>query len=617
MIKKKKGIVIRLIAFALALVLTATPILTTVQEVNALVLWNQASKEQKAVANFMYSYLTSKKGLSNQVALGIIANASRETGWNPDADDLDNCYGVFSWINGRAKGVKKAQKGKKGDNKLKAQLDYAIDEADKDTPWKSNSSNPGNIDTTEKKNKVHLKKIKSYDEFKKVSGYEAATLWCVCWERSADMYSDCKKNIECYDTIAGKITGSSTSVEGTGGLSTVTPEDFTIIGDSRVVGLVNTVDSVKSSTGGQIAHVGTNVSFLQKIIKNELKDCGGCIGNASDTSNHVGGYKLETSQVIIWMGTNDLVNIDKGSSQAYDGKMNNLLKNYQTCVKQLQQAGKQVTWVSCGNVWEGGSLAKNGKLKNTCIKRFNNKMRAWCESNDTTYVAINGVPELKSKKNKLSGDKKSDGVHYTGDVYSKVWDKVSAAEQKIIADSVESASSSSESGGENAGTVKTIGALDEEYFGVYGTQLKENAISLPNADMLTVNEKKQLATWGNNIETTDEHYISFFRRVVSFVGIMITVYCLFIYLAYWLDRVNNFFDISLLNMLTLGNLELSPDEKQSTFEPTTQGRKLVNHKDVIKIVFIGCTVGVLLISGWIYKWIGMVMGLIKRLMGTL
>lgn len=617
---RRTNIKVRVISFLMALFITLSLIApisdVSYTEVDAGTVWGSMTPKAQKTANFCYSYLTSKHKLRSETALALLANMDRETDFDYTKSDRATCYGIFSSTGNRADKMADAQKGKKGDEMIKAQIDVAIQEA-KDLSWKTYCEDKycGNLNTKARKNKVHFKETKSWRAFKKLSGHQASTMWMNCWERPdpGRRFEFAKENLKYYDSMVGKVKGSTSADAGSSsGLSQITMSDFTFIGDSRTVGMFRSVKDAKDSQCKRISHIGVGSSFLNKIIENKLKTCDDCGGN-SGTSNHEGDYKLSTDCVVIWLGVNDLVNKHKaGSSEAVTKSIQAVAKKYQKSIAKLQESGKTVVWVACGNVWEGGSGAKS--IRNSSIKTFNNAMKKYCDDNGVTYVKVNNITALKDKKSDLSGGKNSDGVHYTAKVYEEVWKRVQEAQQQIIEENASQGNDGEVDGSNQSGTVKVTGALDEEYFGVYGTHLKENSIALPNADMLTVNEQKQIATWGNNIGTLDESYIGFMRRVISFLGIMFTIYCLFIYLAYWLDRVNTFFDISFLSMLTLGNLELSPDEKQSTFNPANEGKKIVNHKDVIKIVVIGCIVGVLLISGWVYKGVALVLDLIEKIL---
>ena len=109
--------------------------------------------------------------------------------------------------------------------------------------------------------------------------------------------------------------------------------------------------------------------------------------------------------------------------------------------------------------------------------------------------------------------------------------------------------------------------------------------------------------WSENIKNNSRGTIGFFRTLTAFLGIMITIYSLLLYMCYWLDRSNNIVDVSTLRILTFNQIQISPDDN-STFNPNQQGTKYIIHKDIILIVIIGCTIGVLIMTGKIYSIVG-------------
>lgn len=144
---------------------------------------------------------------------------------------------------------------------------------------------------------------------------------------------------------------------------------------------------------------------------------------------------------------------------------------------------------------------------------------------------------------------------------------------------------------------------NEEYFTEQGETWGYNLLSMAKSDMLTVNEQKQIARWSENIKNNSTGVVGLLRTATAFFGILVTIYSLLIYFCYWLDRSNNIVDIRTMKILTFNQLELSPDDT-SSFNSKNNGIKYVTHRDVILIVIIGCTLGVLIITGQIYNIVG-------------
>lgn len=145
--------------------------------------------------------------------------------------------------------------------------------------------------------------------------------------------------------------------------------------------------------------------------------------------------------------------------------------------------------------------------------------------------------------------------------------------------------------------------LKSEYNEEWGTYARINTslIELPDGSGLSGSEREQLYAWKEVIESEDDFaIISFLRTCVAFIGILLVIYSTLIYLAYWVDRVNNFIEFSCLNALTMGRLVISPDDSISTFKSSSKKVKSVVHRDIIFVSLAGITLGIILLSGRIY-----------------
>lgn len=145
--------------------------------------------------------------------------------------------------------------------------------------------------------------------------------------------------------------------------------------------------------------------------------------------------------------------------------------------------------------------------------------------------------------------------------------------------------------------------LKSEYNDEWGTyaRISTSLIELPDGSGLSGSERGQLYAWKEVIESEDDFaIISFLRTCVAFIGILLVIYSTLIYLAYWVDRINNFIEFSCLNALTMGRLVISPDDSISTFKSSSKKVKSVVHRDIIFVSLAGITLGVILLSGRIY-----------------
>lgn len=172
---------------------------------------------------------------------------------------------------------------------------------------------------------------------------------------------------------------------------------------------------------------------------------------------------------------------------------------------------------------------------------------------------------------------------------------------------------------ENAdGTLTVNGFWDEDAF--VPARWTDEPVGFPTFEDLDATDRSTLREWTDDLDnrSTDTTF-SITRAIVAFVGIVVTVYSVLVYVAFQFDRNQNFVDIELLSILTLGRLRVSPDDERSTYGVKSDSReldtggKVVVHKDIIIVSLLGLTVGVLLLSGKIYSLISWGLLQLKKL----
>ena len=156
------------------------------------------------------------------------------------------------------------------------------------------------------------------------------------------------------------------------------------------------------------------------------------------------------------------------------------------------------------------------------------------------------------------------------------------------------------SGGGVTGSTNNAGALDEGHFIATERPLHEKEVKFADGSDLTYDEKKNLEMLK---EVNDRSFltkaISFLRALVSFIGVLIVVYCIFFYLLYWFDRVNSLTDFSILKVYSFGRLQTSMDD-ESSFGTNIEGTKEINHSDAVRISVIGLMLGMFLLTGRLF-----------------
>lgn len=88
------------------------------------------------------------------------------------------------------------------------------------------------------------------------------------------------------------------------------------------------------------------------------------------------------------------------------------------------------------------------------------------------------------------------------------------------------------------------------------------------------------------------------------MGIWFIAWGSFFYLGYWFDRINPIIPIRVVSFLSLGRLEVAPDEDECTYKLSGAGKgglKTINHWVAVEISLTAIGFGTLLVSGWAYS----------------
>lgn len=155
-----------------------------------------------------------------------------------------------------------------------------------------------------------------------------------------------------------------------------------------------------------------------------------------------------------------------------------------------------------------------------------------------------------------------------------------------------------------------------------GAELNVDAQLLRNAVRESLSQKDlyNLANWERNVEydQTDSKLIVLGRRILIALGIIFEVWGMLIYLAYWFDRLNNFIQIDLLNILTLGKLRIADSDTEVTFslrDNSTRSRvKTVNHRAVLFIAITAIAFGTLIVTGTLFRLLFGVVAFVRKLL---
>lgn len=136
--------------------------------------------------------------------------------------------------------------------------------------------------------------------------------------------------------------------------------------------------------------------------------------------------------------------------------------------------------------------------------------------------------------------------------------------------------------------------------------IDEKYIQAATREALTQDELSGLANWQLNVRMQEEEhgFIRFLRTLSMFIGIILVVWAMLFYTAYWIDKTNNILPIEFVFLLSFGKLRISGDENDSTYSFNSESSakvKMINHKDCIFICVIVVGAGFLLITGIFYS----------------
>ena len=176
-----------------------------------------------------------------------------------------------------------------------------------------------------------------------------------------------------------------------------------------------------------------------------------------------------------------------------------------------------------------------------------------------------------------------------------------------------------ESANEFATAMVSSGLMDETEFVKWKVQT-ECSIEFSDIMKLRDNDIYEVETWKSDLEKTNSESILIRggRFLTILFGILFEVWMLLIYLSYWFDRLNNFFDFSVMRIVTFGKLSISPDESECTFSLTdlsSSSMKTVNHKKVLEICIIGLAFGTLIVSGAMFDILSLLINKVLSILG--
>ena len=140
--------------------------------------------------------------------------------------------------------------------------------------------------------------------------------------------------------------------------------------------------------------------------------------------------------------------------------------------------------------------------------------------------------------------------------------------------------------------------------------LTEELLAVAKREYLKQQEMNALVDWENEVKVNsfENILVNTGRRMVIFLGIMIMIWSIFLYLAYWFDKLNTVCFIDLLGKLSFGHLCISDVDDHATYSNKRDvGQKVktltVSHKDILFISSIGFAIATIMATGLLFKWL--------------
>ena len=171
------------------------------------------------------------------------------------------------------------------------------------------------------------------------------------------------------------------------------------------------------------------------------------------------------------------------------------------------------------------------------------------------------------------------------------------------------------------------GYLSEEELSSWTKIVNEKFINYKDVTRNNLNQSElsSLSRWEHNVKYDDlENHGVFhiFRWLFMVMAILMMIWSVLLYCAYWMDKVNPFcLPFSFVSFLTMGKLETAPTEEECNF--TTRGlfkekdtkSKFINHKYMLFVCLSMIFFSVLILTGTLYKIILSVIGFVAGIFG--
>lgn len=239
---------------------------------------------------------------------------------------------------------------------------------------------------------------------------------------------------------------------------------------------------------------------------------------------------------------------------------------------------------NCLELW-----GKDVSASNKFSEKYNLKV-----SGEGVHIAFYRLYNKKISENPKRADDVGSGVAYSLDGSVRI-------EDSTIDSGGASTTEESESNSNDLNLSDDDVVLEEDLVGMSGlkSKLKDNQsdVVLPSDDNLSSGELANRNTVKSQIsEDRNQKLMDVLRIGIVFLGLCSILYSVLLIVAYTFDKANNFFDVSLLSVISFGLLSVDDDVK---------GRRGgTSKKKLIKLFLMFFIVGSLIVSGAVFDWVG-------------
>lgn len=335
-------------------------------------------------------------------------------------------------------------------------------------------------------------------------------------------------------------------------------------------------------------------AFQKEVIKKVTSN--GYIKSGSGYAMKKGGRALGTKQIYDNAARGKL-GADLGCDMSFSFHFDCASGYKGSCVVEAENPSKYA---------KDTSLSE--KICSTFVKNAKTRIKGWVKENNAkqnyTQHQFASVPLAYIE---MAGtDKQIKDITENTDTYAKyLADGIDACYDEGLVKAGGTATTATEKPATNNTTTGGTSRFSEDHYIATERPLHEKEVKFADGSDLTSHEKTNLNIMKDDLIVPKESgIITFLRTLAVFLGVVITVYTIFLYMIYWFDRVNSLMDFSLLKVVTFGRMETSKGYDLDYGEDSKV--KVCEHSDILRSCIIGIAIGMFLTTGRIYyvaKWL--------------